>query len=121
MKRNKDNTPIVMRGKIKDKTTYARMPIKNKYPLPSKDTHPMEAVWMYIRYAALCIREARYKEAHKALFMAVDNLESIQFDYWDGGRLISAYLRGGLFYEEDRNKAYRERLKAERLKNIKNR
>lgn len=117
----KDNTPIVMRGKIKDKTTYARMPIRNKYPLPTKDTHPIEAVWMYVRYAAFLIREKMYEEAHKAMFMAVDNLEGIQFEYMDVGRLISAHLQGGLFYEEDRNKAYRERLKAEQFENIKNR
>lgn len=100
--------PIVMRGKLKDRTTYARMPIKNKYPLPTKDTHPMEAVWRRIRYAAFCIREQKYEEAHRTLFLAVDDLESIQFDYMEGGILVTAHLCGGLFYEEDRNKTYRD-------------
>lgn len=108
MKIDNDNTPIVMRGKIKDRTTYARLPIKNKYPLPTKDTHPMEAVWMRLRYAAFCIREQRYEEAHRALFLAADDLESMQFVYMEGGSMITAHLHGGLFYEEDRNKTYRD-------------
>lgn len=55
-KKIKDNTPIVMRGKIGDITTYGRIPIINKYPLPNEDTHPIEAIKLYLKYLTLILQ-----------------------------------------------------------------
>lgn len=54
----------VIRGKIGDRITYVRIPIINKYPLPNENTHPIEALYLYLRYINFQLNQAEEKDEH---------------------------------------------------------
>ena len=77
----RDNTPIVMRGKLGDKTTYARIPIRNRYPLPNEEIqhkYPVEAIRLLAAHAGFELQ--CYKEFAKpeSLALAEQDLKEIQ-------------------------------------------
>lgn len=84
-RKEKDDTPVVMRGKLPDgRITYARIPIINKYPLPNiqmEQDAPFDALYMLIRYAHLQCRCGSQEECQKVIERALRIIESVEYCY----------------------------------------
>lgn len=57
-----DNIPRVLRGTINGKATYARIPIRNKYPYPKKEDDPITALIKLVRYSWLLVQYEETKD-----------------------------------------------------------
>lgn len=86
MNNPKDDKPRVMRGIINGKATYSRIPILNKYPLPSEDTAPIEVWHQCIRHAMMVIRvgASDIGSIYRVLNRAMKAFEGIEYSYDEG-------------------------------------
>ena len=88
MKESKDDNQQVARPLIEAKKKYARIFIVNKYPLPSGDTDPLNAIAMYARYGMMLLRFGKTNGGYTALSNILCELSRISATNDDNGERI---------------------------------
>lgn len=80
MATKKESKPGVIRDTVNngERMPYARIPIINKFPLPNENTHPIEALFLYLRYLSLIVKNDKKEECLEIISKALEVFKTFE-------------------------------------------